>query len=50
MLYRVEVGTNLVDGFNVVLFDDNPATPPENVVTDRTDSAPSFRAYRVEVK
>ena len=48
--YRVEVGTNLVDGFTGILFDNVPATPPENVVTDRTDSAATLRAYRVRVK
>lgn len=50
VLYRVEVGTNLVEGFTAVLSDDISPTPPENVITDRTDNASSMRAYRVNVK
>jgi hypothetical protein len=49
-IYRVGLSTNLLVGFDAVVADDVPATPPENTVTDRTDAAASFKVYRVEVK
>ena len=49
-VYRVGLSTNLLVGFDALVADDVPATPPENTVTDRTDAAASFKVYRVEVK
>lgn len=49
-VYRVGLSTNLSIGFDAIVADDLPATPPENTVTDRTDAAASFKVYRVEVK